>query len=89
VRDGHEHGTMEIQRHTLIETFGDSIGRQKAERMVADAAERAGVPDRRTLSREEAMAVADCLAELDEAGTVARVSASTVKTQITTGNIQT
>ncbi|ERH12384.1 MAG: hypothetical protein J07HB67_01402 [halophilic archaeon J07HB67] len=80
---------MEIQRHTLIETFGDSIGRQKAERMVADAAERAGVPDRRTLSREEAMAVADCLAELDEAGTVARVSASTVKTQITTGNIQT
>lgn len=79
---------MQIERHTLVETFGDSIGRQKAERMVADAAERAGVSERRTLSREEAIAVADCFAELDEAGTVARVSASTVKTQITTGDIQ-
>lgn len=79
---------MDIDRHTLIEAFGDSIGRQKAERMVADAAERAGVPDRRTLSQEEAMAVADCLADLEEAGTVARVSANTVKTQITTGTIQ-
>lgn len=79
---------MEIDRHTLIETFGDSIGRQRAERMVTAAAERTGVSGRRTLSREEAMELADCLAELDEAGTVARVSASTVKTQITTGDIQ-
>lgn len=76
---------MEIETTQLVDALSDTVGEQKAEHVITDAAARAGVDGRRALSEEEAL---DVLSEVpDDADSLVQISASTVQTQIKTGNL--
>ena len=78
---------MKLQKHELVDAFSEAVGEQKAERMIERATTDAGVSARRTLSKEDALAVFDQIANDDDVGSMVRVSANTLKTQIRSGQL--
>ncbi|MFW6437242.1 MAG: hypothetical protein ACOCYZ_06380 [Halococcoides sp.] len=71
-----------IQKHTLVEALGDNLGEQKAERLIKSAADEAGYDGQSTFDRDDALSILDRIAEDDDAGSMERISAKTLQTQV-------
>lgn len=78
---------MGIERRRLVRTFSETVGEERAETLVSKATTAVGVSERRELSTEEAMDVADHIASADDTDSLVRVSANTLKTRIRTDGI--
>lgn len=78
---------MSIQTDELIDAFSDSLGEQKAQRVIDDAAREAGLAEKRRYSEDEAMTIADRILDQNDVSAFVRVSANTLKTRIRSGNV--
>jgi hypothetical protein len=78
---------VSIQTDELIDAFSDSLGEQKAQRVIDDAAREAGLAEKRRYSEDEAMTIADRILDQNDVSAFVRVSANTLKTRIRSGNV--
>lgn len=78
---------MSVNNTDLVDAFSDSVGQGKAEDIVETAADTAGVGAKRNYSKDEALAVADAVGDLDDVSRFVRISANTVKTRIRSNSI--
>jgi hypothetical protein len=78
---------VSIQTDELINAFSDSLGEQKAQRVIDDAAREAGLAEKRRYSEDEAMTIADRILDQNDVSAFVRVSANTLKTRIRSGNV--
>ena len=79
--------SVSIQTDELIDAFSDSLGEQKAQRVIDDAAREAGLAEKRRYSEDEAMTIADRILDQNDVSAFVRVSANTLKTRIRSGNV--
>lgn len=79
---------MQLQKHQIVDGLSEAVGEQKAEQLIKRATAEAGVRRQRSFEKDEALRLIDQIATDDDADTMVRVSANTLKTQIRSGQIR-
>lgn len=77
--------SVAVDWDTLVGQFASTVGKEKAESMVSEAAEECGIGKKGSYSPEEALEIADTIHDRDDATTYIRIAVNTLKTKVQTG----
>lgn len=85
--------SVTIPTDTIIDTFADTVGLQQAESVFESGAREAGLNLKDEYTREEAIAITEAISEIandreDTTDTFLRTSATTLRMQIRSKNLQ-
>jgi len=74
-----------VDRSVFLEVLGDSLSTDEARDTLERAADYAGLDWREDYARDEALALADALTELDDVKLFVNISGNTIKARIESG----
>jgi len=82
---GNQTGAERVDRSVFLDVLGDSLDTDEARETLEKAADHAGLRWQDDYPRDEALALADALTELDDVKLFVNISGNTIKARIESG----